>query len=162
MNLNPNQLIALLQQDYTTVVVQFDQGDGIYGGKRYTYKVPKVWNVKEGDLVVVKTPYGTKLVKVDVVHNEPNLDFSVSAGYKWAIQKVDYTFYEGVMEQEQEMAKVLVEVERQKQQKKLRDEMLEHLPEGSEERKRVEEAMARFKSVKDLAGGPVLEHHNNG
>ena len=60
-------LLALLQSDYTTIEVTFDQN-----GKRYTYKARLSEGIQEGDAVVVDSPsQGLVVVQVVAVHKVP-------------------------------------------------------------------------------------------
>ena len=120
-------LLALLQSDYTTIEVTFDQN-----GKRYTYKTRLSEGIQEGDAVVVDSPsQGLVVVQVVAVHKVPKIDIDAPFTYKWIVQRVDRSSYDRTLEQEAKFADMMFEVERVRQRELLLQQFKENLPEGS-------------------------------
>lgn len=170
---NLNHLVALLQEDYTTVGVVFNtspeqarraqndvptsqqapwaQHPQQAQEKQYTYKC-QFKDVEVGDMVVLppssegKMPSIGTIVRVD---DEPQLNFESGIEYKWLLDKVDTTGYAAILEKEKQMMNVLRASERAKQRKELVDNYQLSLPEGSESRKLFDEARA--------IGGQIIE-----
>lgn len=110
MERKARNLAALIQNDYTTAAVVFDDGNNL---KSYTYKVPLAWNVKAGDHLVVDSPStGLTVVRVIGVDKLPMIDADASFTYKWAVQKVDRSEHDERLTREQAFADSIVEVER--------------------------------------------------
>lgn len=119
--------------------------------KTYVYKVPRAWDVKQGDHLVVLSPQnGLKVVQVCHVDESPDIDLDANFDYKWAVSKVDLTEFRELTEKEKKFNDALVEVERVKQRESLVKSFLDNLPEGSEARKLFEQTTASI-------GAPVVE-----
>ena len=72
--------------------------------KKYTYKVSKQLQLKENDMVVVKTPSaGYQVVRVEAVHEVPDIDPRATFLYKWVVDKVDTDLYVKLVESEEDM-----------------------------------------------------------
>jgi hypothetical protein len=110
-------LMGLLQDMMTTAQVVFSGTE-----RQYTYKVPKAWNLQAGQSVVVDSPHnGLTTAVVVSVDKTPRLDENASFVYKWAVQKVDRSWYDEQLAREQLFLEQLDEVERQhKRQETLR------------------------------------------
>lgn len=165
-------MFSLLDQTFTTVHVQihgdkapvpqkprhvqrYERGDldpealrGAHwtppapGVQLYTYKVPKHWGIKEGDLLVVPTR-GTvgfgNVVRVDL---EPEIDVDADFTYQWAVQRVDFEMHNELVANEKKFADTLQEVERVKQRESLLESFRSSLPEGSAARALFEQTTA--------------------
>jgi hypothetical protein len=115
-------------------------------GKRpqsYVYKVPKAWDVKAGQHLVVLDPGGDlAVVNVLRVDEAPDIDVDANFDYKWAVSKVDTTEYLALNKREKEFGGAMLEVERVKQRENLLESFRSSLPEGSEARKLFEQTTA--------------------
>jgi hypothetical protein len=137
-------LVALVQDDYTTAQVAFTTGT--VSSKQYTYKVPTAWDVQAGDRLVVLAPDGLAIVLVKNVDRVPKIDVDAGFTYKWAVQKVNMHEFTERNAKEQAFAERLAEVERIRQ----RDEVLENARKAYGPNTK---ARREFdKAVKDLKG----------
>jgi hypothetical protein len=102
------QLLALLQKNMATVRVSFTGGTS---SECYTYKVPVDWNVQVKDQLVIDSPRnGMTVVLVVGVDKVPTFpDESIT--YKWAVQKVDCTAYDGLVTKEEAFLERLAEID---------------------------------------------------
>lgn len=79
---------ALVREDLTTF-------DGRHledaSNKSYTYKVLRdlAAELKEGDLVLVQNSRGIRVVVVNKIHDEMQIDLDTNVVFRWAFQKVD-------------------------------------------------------------------------
>jgi len=81
-----SEAIKRLIKNQQTVVVLFNGS-----GKGYSYRVPCDWNVRVGDTLVVDSPLsGMTTVVVSHVYDSVAC---IHKATKWAVQKVDTTFY---------------------------------------------------------------------
>lgn len=114
-------LIALCQTGYTTVEVRFlDDNGNAQSGQTYTYKVPTNLALEKGDILVVPARQSFKLVKVDKIHAEPQIDVTKPLALKWAVQKVDFTGYNDQTQRETDaIAKLQVAERKAAQQQAL-------------------------------------------
>lgn len=76
----------------------------IVNGKQYSYK-SKIDGLKFGDLVVVETTSGFKVVTVVEVTDA--LDLNPAIEHKWVVSKVDVDAYNQIKAQEAELVKEL-------------------------------------------------------
>lgn len=153
-----SHLLSLLQNDYTTVHVAFRQDmstdtseindfTGQVVNKKtprtFVYKAPHSYKLEVNDYVVVETPKGgPAVVIVTKVDETPNIDPDADFDYKWVVQRVDRTEYLARLEREQIFLETMKEVEREAQKAKLIEKFATHLPEGSEARRKYDEAIA--------------------
>jgi hypothetical protein len=112
------------------------------GIQTYTYKVPKTWGIKEGDLLVVPTRGTVGFANVVKVDAEPEIDVDADFTYKWAIQRVDFEYHNELVANEKKFADTLQEVERVKQRESLLESFRSSLPEGSAARQLFEQTTA--------------------
>lgn len=161
-------LFSLLDTSYTTIGVRFQnqsypapppmsrdsegslrtkhapssQHDSFTDG--YTYKVPKDWDVREGNLVVVESGLTGALELASVVRVDltPNIDVDADFDYKWVVQLVDLADYSVRVQKEADFNKSMLEVERVKQRESLLDSFRNSLPEGSAARELFEATTA--------------------
>lgn len=161
-------LFSLLDTTFTTVHVVFggpivdieeDQYDfrapprpakAPSAPQTYVYKVPKDWNVEKNDVLVVERNGGMNLVHVVRVDGEPDIDLDANFDYKWAVQKVDRSAYDALVEKEKGFQDTMLNVERVKQRESLLQSFRESLPEGSEARRLFEQTTASI-------AGPTVE-----
>lgn len=116
----------------------------------FTYKVPRAWNVQEGDQLIVLAPRdGLKVVLVVRADDNPVIDVDAEFDYRWAVQKVDMTEFQELTLKEQKFGVQLQEIERVKQRESLMDSFRSSLPEGSAARLLFEQTTA------SLQGEPV-------
>jgi hypothetical protein len=172
-------LFSLLDRTYTTVKIVYarndeaaqveatipDYGD-VHGArialrrvnhhsgdhKTWTFKVPLSWNIKEGDIAVVKSNNGHGLSFVHVVSVDaiPDIDIDANFEYKWLVQKVDTTEFDSLVEKEKVFGDTMLEIERVKQRESLLDSWRNSLPEGSAARTLFEQTAASL-------AAPVVE-----
>ena len=112
----------LLDETYTTVGVVFydtDQDEFRERGKQYNYKVPRAWEVQKDDLLVVFANRKPAVVKIAVVHDEP--DFAGFAKLQYAVQRVDLSLHNALIEREETFRNAMRVVERQRQKDELID-----------------------------------------
>lgn len=110
----------LLDESFTTVGVRFyneDEEQFREKGKIYNYKVPKDWNVQVDDLLVVTATSTLRVVKVAEVHDEPQ--FNGLPTLRYAVQVIDMSAHEALMEREKTFRDALQKVERQREKDKL-------------------------------------------
>lgn len=131
------QQIHLLQKDFTTVDVVFDDDISVddlkertvlaphqrFGG--YTYKAELSLNLQVGDFVLVPARNSLKVVRVIDVHPYPKLDLEAKFAYKWVIQKIDATAYLQRMQEEQELMEILQRLDWLEQEQKLKQRLLQ-------------------------------------
>lgn len=133
---NYNHLITLLQKGYTTCEVKFQDKHHGPQSQNYTYKVPTSLNVQPLDLVVV--PVGDlkdrsfKVVEVQVVHPEPEIDVSAPYALKWVVCKVDTAAYDDQMKREEEAITLLRKGERKAAQERALAALMETVPNKEE------------------------------
>lgn len=154
-------MYSLLDQTYTTAHVTFpsynpdedydrDERDrrprGWSPRSTYVYKVPLTWNVQEGDELLVETSAGLVIVNVVKVDATPDIDVDANFDYKWAVQRVDRTEYNDLVEKEKRFAASLQEIERIKQRDSLLASFRESLPEGSAARALFEQTTASLQA----------------
>ena len=133
-----HHILALLQNGYTTIQVQFE-----LGGRLYTYKARGT--IAVGDIVVVDTPSrGLSTAQVVVVHPSPRIDIDSNIQYKWIVQVVDRTEYDRVAAQEQQFLDTMIEIEKVRQRDALMQSFKEHLPEGSAARAMFDAAVGQL------------------
>ena len=123
MKTNLNQLISLLQTNYTTVGVRFYQSR-----QTYTYKALLSLELREGDLVVVHTSIkGYSVADVVQVYKTPKIDVIIEH-YKWVVQRVDLSLYSEILAKEEQAIETLREIEEIKQRKEVVDSFTNNLP----------------------------------
>lgn len=154
-----HNLMSLLQKDFTTVHVAFradikeaeKQGPVPFDSTRqarprmprlFTYKADLSDNIKVDDYVVVEGQSGGPMValvfKVDLT---PHIDVDADFDYKWIVQKIDRSKYDERLKREEEFKETMRLVEAEHQRQNLVDKFMEHLPEGSEARQRMQAAI---------------------
>lgn len=102
----------------------------------YIYKVPKAWNVKENDHLVVLSPLGgLTVVHVHAVDDQPDIDIDAERSYKWAVCKINTTEFDDLRRREKEFDSSMLQIERVKQRDGLLEAYRQSLPEGSEARR---------------------------
>lgn len=97
-------------------------------------KVPLSWGVKNGEVLIAVNYSAPVLVRVVEVHDTPRIDEG-SDGHTWAVQKVDWSFYEDRLRIEKDGIAAIQQAEREHQREELRKKMLEYLPENSDVRR---------------------------
>jgi hypothetical protein len=113
----------------------------------FTYKVPRAWNVEEGDQLLVLAPQdGLKVVLVVRADKDPVIDVDADFDYRWAVQKVDLTEFQALTLREQEFGVQLQEIERVKQRESLMESFRNSLPEGSAARNLFEQTTAALQA----------------
>lgn len=96
------ELYAVLNRDVVIAACTFSPG-----GKVYTYKALRSQNLQVGDVVVVETGRGINGVTVERVYETSSSDFNPSIAYKWVIQKVDFSAWQGTVDIEEAFYKEL-------------------------------------------------------
>ena len=98
------------------------------GTRTYTYKT--TLDVQEGDFVIVDTPNGgLSVVQVKKLNDFTDVNFNVTYGYKWVVQKIDRTDYDELVVKEKQLAKTLNKVTAKKVLHELRTSLLEDMSE---------------------------------
>lgn len=124
--------------------------------KTWTFKVPLAWDIKAGDIAVVKSNNGHGLSFVHVVSVDaiPDIDIDANFEYKWLVQKVDTTEFDALVEKEKTFGDTMLEIERVKQRESLLDSWRNSLPEGSAARALFEQTAASL-AAPAVEGKPV-------
>ncbi len=87
--------------------------------KQYTYKVPKDWEVKVGEFLVVDSPVeGFTVVEVKEVNEDYDIDITAKFTYKWAVCKINAAAYQEKVEAEKKNAKIFKELQRKAEVKR--------------------------------------------
>lgn len=137
-------LVALMQDNYTTIQVAFRRDD-YSRSKGYTYKCPLDAGIAVGDKVVVDSPAnGLVVVEVLSIDKAPRIDLDADFTYKWIIQKVDMAAYEEREAKEEQAMDLLLEVERVRQREILLNEFQLRLPPGGAAESMFREAMTKL------------------
>lgn len=127
--MNTRQMIAMLQEDYYTVGVQFKRGSQL-SLKDYTYKVPRKITLQLKDEVVVFTPIdGAAMAIVTRIDDRPVLDLEGSKSYKWIVQKVDFSEYNKKTQTEKALFDLFSRYQYTKQRQDLHADVLNTLGE---------------------------------
>ena len=128
-----------------------------WGGSQgtYVYKVPFSWGVNEGDELLVETGIGLVITNVVKVDGMPDIDVDANFDYKWAVQKVDRTKHNELVDSEKRFADSLLEIERVKQRESLLTSFRESLPEGSAARNLFEQTTAQLQAPPPPQAPPV-------
>ena len=113
------------------VGVEFDADKVLDGFKTYTYKVPKSFEIKPGDLVTVisdvaspaipvttKADERYKVGMVESVDAEPNLEADVS--YKWICGAIDLGMYNSCQERDKELRTIIMKKEKKVETDKMK------------------------------------------
>lgn len=155
-------MFSLLDQTYTTVRVQFpsyNPDDRYEEGHKapklkgapwqdtpsaqgYIYKVPLAWDLQVDDELIVDTSAGLIMTTVVRVDDVPEIDVDANFDYKWAVQKVDRTEYNALVDKEKRFSSSLQEIERVKHRDAIVASFRESLPEGTEARRLFEQTTA--------------------
>jgi hypothetical protein len=127
-NVDASALLAIFQNGFTTVEVQFcndrlADGNEQPAGKHYTYKVPLVWNVQVGDWLIVLPGSAYKTVAVRKVHTQPMELGNDGRFVKWAVQKIDGTFYFNIKEREEALQNTIAALKRKREAELLLEEL---------------------------------------
>lgn len=151
-----SHILSLIQNDYTTIGIQFKPND-----KVYTYKCLLADNVAEHDLVVLQSPYAPfnyTIGHVAHVDATPQIDPNAAYEYKWIIQRVDTTRHDALVSVEQRFIATVQELERKRIQQAAVAEFTASFPEGSQERRDLEELIGNSKNLLTTATvTPVAE-----
>ena len=109
---NITHLLTLLQENYTTLDVEFQETPG----KGYTYKVSNdiKATLEKGSYVVIDARGSFKVAKVMEVHDTPQIDVDSPFSLKWVVSKVDTTAYNDQLTREAEATKLLEDAKRRK------------------------------------------------
>lgn len=137
--MNPNHIISLMQNDYTTIGVQFV--DDHNADKVYVYKVLRADMPSKGDRFVVNSQYtssGFAIVEVVRVDDEPEINTNATYDYSWIVQKIDRARYDAVFELERQFAQKLRAIQQKAVRQQAAAQLLGEFPEGSEARKELE------------------------
>ncbi len=150
-------LLALLQTGFTTIQVEFVEGEvklnteQRYIKKQYTYKARLDDNLVVDDYAVVMSPTrGLALVQVKQVDKVPKIDVDAPWTYKWIVQKVDLASYNAILAQEQQFEEAMLEVERTQQREALLKQYTEGFPEGSQARQLFENATSTLIHIGEI------------
>lgn len=109
----------------------------------YQYKVPRAWDVKLDDFLVVNSPInGISIARVVAVDQAASIDPDADFTYKWAVQKIDFTEHTELVKREGDFQMKMLEVERTAQREEAAAKYRAHLPEGSEAMKIFNDAVA--------------------
>lgn len=149
---------------------EYDQGAGAPGtnlgqiktkgkrGRGYIYKVPKSWDIKEGDTLIVLTERaGLAFVHVVSVDEKPDIDVDAEFSYRWAVQKVDLTEFQKLTLKEEQFGNQMLEVERVKQRESLLESFRNSLPEGSAARTLFEQTTSSLQAPPAPPAAPAPE-----
>lgn len=162
-------LLSLLQNDFTTISVAFEDDGFNYANsdglsrerkhpakKNYTYKValsdvPALRismcalvtraEMTVGSNAVAATIAGLKIVRVMEIHEEPMIDTDADFDYKWIVAPVVADDYLKRVTQEVEFKKLVRSAERETARQQAMDNFYSTLPAGGEARKLFEKAM---------------------
>lgn len=93
MKLNRNNFTEFFRCDFNLATVTFDLNERYTGtayAKLYTYKIPKSWDVKAGDQLLVRVNNGAlppayKSVTIESINDKPQIDGSKTFEHKWAV-----------------------------------------------------------------------------
>lgn len=102
-----NQMHEITKQQegtFYTVSCSFFQDAS---NRQYTYKVPNQIKTQVGDLAVVETNTGYKLVVIKDIHETPAIDYSVNYEYRWIVDSVALNSYLDIRREEENMKKLL-------------------------------------------------------
>lgn len=102
--MNLNSVAALIDEGVTTLSARFPDVD-----KSYTFKVrTRLAEVlTPGDPVIVETRNGLKVLIVEEIHDEPEIDPNDGIEYRWAFQAVDVCTLDTLRESQRERVKEL-------------------------------------------------------
>lgn len=132
MSIRKNHVISLLQKDFTTIGVVFNDNERFQ--RNYTYKAPLSANIQDGQHVVVKIDGkdGYHVALVVRVDAEPQIDTDAAFDYKWIVCRVDSTTYDQQVAQEEAFAKELTKIERDDERKKVLEKFQSAMPAGTD------------------------------
>lgn len=92
MKLNRNNFTEFFRCDFNLATVTFDleRYTSAPFAKLYTYKIPKSWDVKAGDQLLVRVNNGAlppayKSVTIENINTQPELEGPKSFELKWAV-----------------------------------------------------------------------------
>lgn len=151
-------ILSLIQNDYTTIGVQFKPHD-----KVYTYKALLADNIAVGDKVVLQSvyaPFNYAVGNVDRVDETPQIDTNAPYDYKWIIQRVDTTRHDALVSVEQRFIATVQELERKRIQQAAVAEFSASFPEGSQERRDLEELIGNSKNLLATTSATTEENKN--
>jgi hypothetical protein len=122
---NTNHLLTLLQENYTTCDVTFDQDNDAKGkAPTYTYKISKAMadGLKAGvDGTMVVAPCQTvrldikfRVGRIIAIHDEPQIDVKAPYEYKWIVCTIDRTAYDEQLKREAEAIELIAKTERRR------------------------------------------------
>ena len=131
MSFNKN-MFTLLNKDAVLVVVHYYDttmkvGQKAPSYKELTYKALRQQNIQVGDRVVVQMGERTYVKTVREILPVSELDDGIE--YKWVIARVDASLYHQVVEKERQFNAKLLQLARENEAKKLRDQLSSELGE---------------------------------
>lgn len=121
----------LLQSDYTTVEVVFDdffEPDNLddtpsQDGRAYTYKANILLNLQVGDRVVVHAQNRLAIARITQVHQAPKIQANTHYRYKWVVDKVDLTAFAKRHEEETLIDEMMARIEFEQARQTLMDKV---------------------------------------
>lgn len=126
--MNYSTAVMLINDNIRAIAVSYEtmggkpDGDGIK-----PFKIYKTLDqsIKVGDYVVVPTDsrHGMTVVRVEEV--DVDIDFDDPKKIEWAIVKVDGSFHDEILKEEEKWIDRLKTVERKKKRKEMREDLLE-------------------------------------
>lgn len=132
MTIRKNHVISLLQKDFTTIGVVFNDNQRFQ--HNYTYKARLSDDIKDGQHVIVKVDGkdGYHVALVVRVDAEPQIDTDATFDYKWIVGKVDTAAYDEQVAKEEAFAKELTRIERDDERKKVLEKFTAAMPAGTD------------------------------
>ena len=115
--MNSSYIQTILDDTIKTVSIKFQNSS-----KTYTYKTRL--DLAPGDFVIVKTHNGLSIVRVEEVHNVPNIPQNSDIEFKWISQKVDVGAIESAEEADKEFHDKYQEEVRRKHRENAKAELI--------------------------------------
>ena len=122
-------IVAFLRDDVRSISVKFfaDNHAGDLVSRNYTYLTIDP-DIKAGDVVVVMTGATPKAVLVVDVHDDLAIEPNEIVEYKFIVGKVDMAAYDGLIESNNSLKKLLAEGYRSNLRKQFKTAFLDTLP----------------------------------
>ena len=128
-HVNTERVLNLLDDSFKTIKVVFNppqapvgvkfDADKVLGGfDTYTYKVPKSFEIKPGNLVTVISDERYQVVMVKSIDAEPDLEADVS--YKWICGAIDLDMYNSCQERDKDLRAIIMKKEKKVETDKMR------------------------------------------
>lgn len=109
MEYNMHEITKQQEGTFYTVSCSFLQDSS---NRQYTYKVPNEQNsIQIGDLAVVETTSGFKVVTIKAIHDEPAIDYSAPYEYSWIVGAVNLDSYLTIRREEKRLKALLTKDE---------------------------------------------------